>query len=61
MLVDGGSSAGSPFALQKNPFNPIPVAFGMGSGGAGSFCQGIKRTHPLKLQKVSPGAGHEGS
>jgi len=24
----------------------------MGSGGAGSFCQGIKRTHPLKLRNI---------
>lgn len=46
------ASAQVPLCFAKIPFNPTPVAFGMGSGGAGSFCQGIKRTHPLKLQHI---------
>lgn len=46
------ASAQVPLCFAKILFNPTLVAFGMGSGGASSFCQGIKQTHPLKLQNI---------
>lgn len=46
------ASAQVPLCLAKIPFNPTPVAFGMGSGRASSFCQGIKQTHPLELHDI---------
>lgn len=46
------ASALVPLCSAKIPFHPIPGIFRMSSAGASPFCQGIKQTHPLKLQNI---------